>query len=182
MLAAACGNALAAIAITMASLLLSKTTGQKPTEPNRDLRAEILRTIHAENEIELSEALDALRARAGERHQALILALFAFLQDSTSTREGMAFAGIRQRLAIPDRDIVAALAPLFEEADDKLNAAVADALREFEKDDEGRVDFTAYVPVLRDKTAPGLVKHMRGLDERAARRAIEQSRTIKTVR
>ena len=146
-------------------------------EPERvsvpDLQDEIYRVVDAQSETERETALKALQANAGDEHEALIRELFGFLRQSTSTREAMAFAGIRQVLSIPDEHIIRALVPLFEEGDESLNAALSGVLSGFESrsPDDG-ADFTAYVPFLTGEPPAGLVRHMRSIDRGAASRAL----------
>ncbi len=154
-----------------AAVLLVAGAQERVSAP--DLRDEIHRAINAQSETERDTALEALQANAGEDHEDLIRELFAFLRQSTSTREGMAFAAIRRALSIPDEHIVRALVPLFEGADESLNAALSGVLSEFESHSvDGSADFAAYVPFLTGEPPVGLVRHMRSIDLRAASRAL----------
>ena len=138
-----------------------------------DLRDEIHQTIEAQGESERNNALETLRANAGERHEVLIRQLFHFLRESTNTREAMAFALVRRALVIPDEDVVRALVPLFEGADDRLTAALSGVLSEFERESPlGSSDFTAYLGFINAEPRPGLVSHMMATDPDVALRTI----------
>ena len=150
-------------------------------EPERrsdpDLRNEIHEAINAEGKRERDTALDALRRNAADDHEILIRELLSFLRESTSTREGTAFASIRRALSIPDEHIIRALVPLFESADASMNAALSGGLSEFEVDaTSGKPDFTAYVPFLTGQAPPGLLRHMRAIDQNATSRALAAAR------
>ena len=142
-----------------------------------DLRDEIHRVIGAQNDTERNNALDALRAGAGEEHEILIRELFRFFRESTNTREAMAFALIRGALPIPDEHLIRALAPLFEQRDDTLNAALSDVLSEFEqRSPSGGPDFAVYLPFLTSEPRPGLMRYMMATDRDAALRTLARAR------
>ena len=142
-----------------------------------DFRDEIHRVIGAQSDTERNNALDALRAGAGEEHEVLLRELFRFFRESTNTREAMAFALIRGALSVPDEHLIRALVPLFEQGDDTLNAALSDVLSEFEqRSPVGGPDFAAYLPFLTSEPRPGLMRHMMATDRDAALRTLARAR------
>ena len=163
--------------LLFASALSASTQGTERVPDDPDLRDEIHRTINAQSEGEWNGALEALRTNAGERHEVLIRQLFRFLRESTNMREAMAFALLRRALPIPDDDVIHALVPLFEGADDTLATALGGVLSEFERESPvGSADFTAYLGFITAEPRPGLVSHMMATDRNVALRTIALAR------
>ena len=140
--------------------------------PVSDLQNEVLRVIDAQSETEWYNALEALRASVGDERDVLVQQLFHLLRQSTSTREGMAFAVIRRAFPISDEEVRRGLLPLLEERDDEAqHAAVSSVLTEFEdRFPNGDQDFFVYLPYLGTEPPPGLVQHMITTDPDAALR------------
>ena len=120
----------------VAFLGVAGAQGAEPVQAP-DLQDEIQRAVNAQSEAEWRNALDALRAAGGEEHGELIRQLFRLAREATSTREAMAFGVIREALSIPDSDVVNALEPLLETADDTRRAALRSVLSESEDHSPG---------------------------------------------
>ena len=154
----------------VAFLFVAGTQGAERV-PVSDLQNEVLRVIDAQSETEWYNALEALRASVGDERDVLVQQLFHLLRQSTSTREGMAFAVIRRALPVSDEEVLSGLLPLLEERDDEAQlAAVRSVLTEFENLPNGDTDFAAYIPFLRTEPPLGLVQHMLTTDPDAALR------------
>jgi hypothetical protein len=149
--------ALAGTMLLGAVLVLGAAHRQDPVlRPDPRTWAEIRRAIHATDEPELRNALNALASIGGTDFQDLIPQLFLFSKDATDTQEAMAFGALVDQLRIPDVAIVRALVPLLESSDGELRREIGNVLSEFEQRSVDRPpSFAVYRGLLEERLRSG---------------------------
>ncbi len=158
-----------------AVLLLALAPSAQRVAPERLPRADpaqqaaIRAVLDATDADARRDALAALRAGAGPRHEQLVPQLFRLLQQATDTREGMAFGVLVEALPIPPEHVVEALLPLLESEDVALRSAVGGVFAEYEdRSAERGASFTVYRPFLARGAPLGLARHLFETDPGAA--------------
>jgi hypothetical protein len=131
------------------------------------IQTEIRRALEVRDEAELLASNASLRELGGRQHELLVPQLFLFSSRGTSTREAMAFGGLRDRLRIPPLAIVRALVPYLDGEDARLRTELAGVLAEYEHHDvDHPPSFAVYRPLLDEalrageEPPTGLVRHL----------------------
>ena len=142
-----------------------QTTGASPAL-DRALQETIRSLAAPKSAGEQRTALDNLRA---VEHERLVPQLFLFSETARDTRDAMAMGFVLHELAIPPRDVIAALVPMLETADAARRQALGNVLSEYEDRSVDRgASFSAYREILEAGAPVGLVRHMLDVDPSAA--------------
>ena len=148
----------AVLLVAASTPMIGAQDGGESDEPRADARvhALIAASLRPAGPDERRIALSELTALAAAKERDLVVQLFVYSRDATTTRDAMAFGLLRAHVGVSDDAIVRALVPLLESSQASTRRAVAGFLSEFEHRSATRPpDYRAYRDLLAREHSKG---------------------------